>query len=374
MKAPTGPVAAEADAASLAFHLALTQIGVTTVQDALGLWANVPPARTTALSAAWLARAVRLVMIRRGQSRDLAMAYYRLVRALRTGTTIADPRRPNPPYVTLSMLRAEFAALTSTDAPQGDAEEAASTTSRPTPEGSAESEPRPEGRPPDLRAETLAEPPEDDRIPVETIDGLGRELERLEREAEAEARLALEVLGLDNLDSKLDEIDEEQPASDVDALRAEAHRKAGARQAAAAERVAMNGARSATWATGRRDRRVLGYVRLSRTGTPCGWCAMLISRGAVYKSAEGSSADVTFGDLDKYHDGCHCYAEPIFSDDQFDSSSLTNLNRRYKAEWTTYIADKGFKGKAALTEWRRRIRREQREAALLARQRPGDAA
>ncbi|XVS66072.1 hypothetical protein ACQPYE_08465 [Actinosynnema sp. CA-299493] len=357
----------EADTASSSYHLALTQIGVATIGEALELWANVPPARTTTLSAAWLARAVRQVMIRRRQSRDLAMAYYRLARALRTGTTAADPRRPNPPYVTLSMLRAEFSALASPQPSQEDAEQPAGTTSRPALARPAKSESGPESRPP--------EPPEEDRVPVEAIDGLDRELERQEREAEAEARLVLEVLGLDNLDNKLDEIDDEQPASDVDELRADAHRKAGARQAAAAaERVAMNGARSTLWTAGQHDRRVLGYIRLSRTGTPCGWCAMLISRGAVYKSAEGSSADVTFGDLDKYHDGCHCYAELIYSREQFDQSSLTDLNRRYKAEWKTHIADRGFKGKAALTEWRRRIRREQREAARLARQRPGDAA
>ncbi|MCG8926644.1 hypothetical protein [Lentzea sp. CC55] len=305
-------------------------------------------------------------MTRRGQARDLALAYYRLSRALRTGTTVADPRRPDPPYVTLSMLRAEFAALAGPQPSQEDVEEPAGTASRPAPDRATEDDSGARERP--------ADPIEGDRVPVETIDGLDRELERLEREAEAEARLVLEALGLDNLDRKLDEIDDEQPASTVDVQRAEAHRQAGARQAAAAERVAMNGARSTVWAAGQRDRRVLGYVRLSRTGTPCGWCAMLISRGAVYKSAEGSSSDVTFGDLDKYHDNCHCYAEPIYGFEQFEQSSLTALNRRYKAEWKTHIADKGLKGKAALTAWRRRIRQEQREARLAARSRPGDAA
>ncbi|WNV90303.1 hypothetical protein [Umezawaea sp. Da 62-37] len=319
----------------------------------------MPPARTTALSAAWLARAVRLVMTRRRQSRDLAMAYYRLVRALRTGTTAADPRRPNPPFVTLSMLRNEFAALASSQASQEDAEEPASTTSRPIPERPAESESGPESQPP--------EAPEEDQVPVETIDGLDRELERQEREAEAEAHLVLEVLGLDNLDNKLDEIDDEQPAPDVDELRADAHRKAGARQAAAAERVAMNGARSTTWAAGHRDRRVLGYVRLSRTGTPCGWCAMLISRGAVYRSEKSA----TYADGDKYHDGCHCYAELIYSFDQYDTSELTALNRRYAAEWPSVT--RGRSGKAAVSAWRRHIRQEQRQAHL-ARSRPGDAA
>ncbi|WP_367135802.1 hypothetical protein [Saccharothrix sp. HUAS TT1] len=346
----------------------MTQLGVATIQDALKLWASVPPARTTALSAAWLARAVRQVLTRRRQSRDLAMAYYRLARALHTGTTIADPRRPNPPYVTLSMLRAEFAELASPEAPQEGVVEPAGTTSRPTPERPAESEPGPESRPSDTPAETPAEPPEDDRIPVETIDGLDRELERLEREAEAEARLVLEALGLDNLDSKLNEIDEELPASEVDVLRAEAHRKAGARQAAAAERVAMNGARSTTWSTGQRDRRVLGYVRLSRTGTPCGWCAMLISRGAVYRSEKSA----TYADGDKYHDGCHCYAELIYSDEQFDNSALTELNRKYAVEWPRVT--RGLSGKAAVSAWRRFIRQEQRNARLAARSRPGDAA
>ncbi|WP_394615890.1 hypothetical protein JNUCC0626_40170 [Lentzea sp. JNUCC 0626] len=343
---------AEADQASLAFHVALTQIGVGTVEDALKLWAGVPPTRTAATSGAWLARAVHLVMTRRARSRELALAYYRLVRALRTGSTIADPRKPEPLYVSLNMLRREFTALAGT---QSDSKRALR---------------------PDDRASAAAQAEEDptDRITVERLDHLDREQQRLEREAEREATLVLDALGPKNLERKLKAIDTDAPATDVDELREDAHRRAGTRQAAAAERVAMDGARSTVWMLAQRDKRVVGYARISRTGTPCGWCAMLISRGAVYKSAEGSSSDLSFGDLDKYHDGCHCYAEPIYSREQFDNSPLTALNRRYKAEWKSHIADRGFKGKAALTEWRRRIRQEQRDAARLAHRRPGDAA
>ena len=77
---------------------------------------------------------------------------------------------------------------------------------------------------------------------------------------------------------------------------------------------------------------------------------MLISRGVAYKS--GRSA--TYSDGDKYHGNCHCYAEPVFSYDQYADSSLTELNRRYAADWPRVT--KGLSGKAAVSAWRRFIR------------------
>ena len=262
------------------------------------------------------------------------MSYYRLVRALRTGNTIADPRKPEPPYVTLDMLRREFAALA--------------------PEGTAEGY----GDPVEGEDEAL------DQILVEELDGLQAEEERLEREAEEEARIDLEALGTNNLDNRLADIDDSDPASSVDESRNEAHRKAGAQQAATAERIAMDGARSTVWRNADLDKRALGYARVSRTGTPCGWCAMLISRGAVYKSRESASRAI-YGDGDKYHDYCHCYAEPVFSRAQYAESDLFALNRKYKPLWKEVT--EGLSGKAALTLWRRFIRQEQRTRDLASR-------
>jgi hypothetical protein len=335
--------AAEADQASTAFHTALTQIGVATIEDALMLWQGVAPANTGALSAAWLRRAVQLVMTRRGRSRDLAMAYYRLVRALRTGKTVADPRRPEPAYVTLAMLRREFAALA------GPAPAAT------TPAESENTGQAPGSAPADTPVSGEASD-DADRILVEQIEALDREQQRLEQAAEDEARIALEELGTRNLDRKLADIDTSAPANEVDELRGDAHRRAGTRQAAAAERLVMNGSRSTLWTLADRDRRAIGYVRLSRTGTPCGWCAMLISRGPVYKSARTAE----YADGDSYHDNCHCYAEPVFAADQFAGSSRYALNRQYQELWPTVT--KGLSGKAALSAWRRFVRQQQASA------------
>ncbi|MGW6745971.1 VG15 protein [Streptomyces sp. NPDC055025] len=297
-------------------------------------------------------------MGRRRQSRDLARAYYRLARALQTGSTVADPYHPEPEHVSLADLRGEFAELAGTYEPpspahtEGEAATGESGNAPPAVEEDAQAAPGDDERDGD----------EDwDRILVEELKGLREEEERIEREAEDELRTVLDALGSQNLNRRLDEISDDQAAKDADKAREEAHRQAGAQQAAAASRVAMNGGRSTVWNHMRRDRRALGYVRLSRTGTPCGWCAMLISRGPVYKSRESA----TFADGDRYHDNCHCYAAPVFSMQQYQGSELTALSREYEAQWPQVT--KGLSGKSAVSAWRRYIRQKQRAAAQEAR-------
>ncbi|MEU7148475.1 hypothetical protein AB0B15_10620 [Streptomyces sp. NPDC045456] len=348
----------------MAFHAALSQIGMQTTAEALSLWNEVPAAQRAATASGWLRKAITLVMSRRRMSRDLARAYYRLARALQTGTTVADPYHPEPEHVTLGDLRREFATLAGTyqpttpkpadEAATGESGEASSATDSQhgSDEKSTQSVP------------DLADESDDDweRVLVEELDSLREEEERIEREAEQELRTVLDTLGPQNLDKRLAEVDDQQPARVADRQREEAHRQAGARQAAAASRVAMNGGRSTAWNHMRRDRRSLGYARLSRTGTPCGWCAMLISRGPVYKSR--SSA--TFADGDRYHDNCHCYALPIFNWQQYQGSDLTALSREYEALWPKVT--KGHSGKSAVSAWRRFIRQKQRAVAREARQ------
>jgi len=316
-------------------QLALARLGVETVEEALVLWDGVNPARMASTAARWLEQAIFMIMTRREHSRNLAFAYYRLVRALKTGTTVADPFLPSPRYVTLEVLRQEFAELAGVE---GDLEYV------------------------DEVVEELADGPvpiqdDLDRILVEEIEGLRREEERLEREAEVEAEIVLQALGPDKLQSKLDDEIAELKAREADAQREEAHRQAGLRQAAAAERLVLNGAREHIDTTVDRDPRAIGYVRLSRTGTPCGWCAMLISRGPVYKSKQ--SAEYSEGKA--YHDNDKCYSMPVFSRDEYNSSPLFHLNRKYAEEWPRVT--KGLGGKDALSEWRRYIRAQKAEQA-----------
>ena len=77
---------AEADAITTAFVLALNQIGAGAIRNALATWhGEVPASGAPGAQARWLGRAARQVMQQRAQAAALAIAYYRLVRALRTG-------------------------------------------------------------------------------------------------------------------------------------------------------------------------------------------------------------------------------------------------------------------------------------------------
>lgn len=323
---------AEADRAAIAFHIALTRIGFGTIEEAMALWTDVNPAKIAPTSGRWLDRAVILVMSRRQWSRDLAFAYYRLVRALRTGATIKDPYHPNESHPTLTSLRENFASAV---------DEVARVSGPASTQGSVE-------------VPQVAVPDENDRLLVEELKQLREEDLRLEKAAEEEARIDLEALGPASLESRLKDLDPNASAKEMDAAREAAHQEAGARQAAAAERIAMNGGRGALWSYSQQDKRVLGYVRISRTGTPCGWCAMLISRGVIFYKSKASAGFKSDGDL--YHDNCHCVAEPVFTMQQY-ASERFDLNRQYDAEWP--VVTKGLAGKDALNAWRRYINRQQ---------------
>lgn len=327
--------------------MALSAIGARTVAEALILWESVPAASRADTASTWLRSAIATVGTGRAASKELALAYYRLVRALHTGTTIANPRKREPASISLGALRREFEALA---------------------RQSVESAPPPApGTPPAPAPEAAGgKPGGTELVPIERLPrsaAADRAQERAERE---EARDALAALGAAYQQRLTDKIDTALAAVEVDRLRDEAHDRAGARQAASAARMAMNGGRGELWKLGSGDKRVIGYVRLSRTGTPCGWCAMLISRGAVYrseKSATLAEGAAEYEDGDKYHDNCNCYAEPVFSRQQFSDSPRYELNRKYAELWKAQIRNKGLKGKAALSEWRKLIRDEYKALA-----------
>lgn len=333
----------EAQRASASFAFALNAIGAQATAEALALWQDVP-ASPGAGTGRWLNRVISALLPYRRQSRRTARTYYRLVRALQTGATIQDDQGTVEEDTTLGNLRKDFrdayrAAVRPSAGPAAPAPSAGTDSPR-----EAVSAPP---APPDGGLED-----DDDRILVEEIRGLEEEAERIERETDDELRNALEALGTSNLKRKIDAIDDTLPANVVDELRQKAKAEAGARQGAAAGRVVKNGARSDIWSAAQRDRRVLGYIRLSRTGTPCGWCAMLISRGPVYKTEKSATYDE--GDL--YHDNCNCYAEPVWSREQYNSSPLYALNREYARLWPQVT--RGLSGKAAVSAWRRYIRQE----------------
>lgn len=356
---------AEADRVELAYKWALAQIGVQTAAEAVSLWFQEVPPTKTASRSRWLGLAVRLILTRRARARDLAIAYYRLVRALRTDATIQTPADKGT-SVSLEKLRTDFEsvldqidpATTSAGATPAPSDDPAGLNE--TPDGLSSVEP------------ALDFEDDDDRILLEEIAELEAEIERQDREAEAEAQRLLQQLGMQNLLDKLNAINDEIEVREADRLRAEALQEAAARQAAVAARITMNAARGLTYNLADTDRRVLGWARYSTTGTPCGWCAMLISRQVLYKSKatasvlkndDGNRPGET-GDQNKFHDNDYCIAIPVFDTVQMDSDIFA-LNRELDKLWQDEIRGK-FGGDAAIAEFRRIMRLRKSRARVQA--------
>jgi len=84
--------------------------------------------------------------------------------------------------------------------------------------------------------------------------------------------------------------------------------------AGATSRHALDGGRDGLQETIRQDRQARGWQRVTQ-GEPCAFCAMLASRGAVFKTGEtalGTRLGPT-GDF-QVHDNCNCTAEPVYGD------------------------------------------------------------
>ena len=88
----------------------------------------------------------------------------------------------------------------------------------------------------------------------------------------------------------------------------------------ASSRLVLDGGRDVVDRTVRADDAALGWMRVT-DGDPCSFCAMLASRGAVYKdraSAGAVDARKVYGDDAKgftstWHNGCGCQVVPVFS-------------------------------------------------------------
>lgn len=85
----------------------------------------------------------------------------------------------------------------------------------------------------------------------------------------------------------------------------DAHSAAFTKYAGIVRRQTMMGGRLTIARTTGRDRRAIGWRRVT-DGNPCAFCAMLASRGPVYRDA--ASADGL-----QYHAHCGCSAEPEYS-------------------------------------------------------------
>lgn len=101
----------------------------------------------------------------------------------------------------------------------------------------------------------------------------------------------------------------------------------------AASRHVLDGGREVLREEASRDRVALGFARRS-DGDPCYFCALMISRGFVYRSEgdAGRAANRKFvGDgLYKFHDHCACTLEPLFNRDTPQPADAVKYDRIYR--------------------------------------------
>lgn len=88
---------------------------------------------------------------------------------------------------------------------------------------------------------------------------------------------------------------------------------AAVRMAGSTQYLALEGGRNVMRLAIERDERATGWSRVT-DNDPCAWCAMLASRGPVYKSAKTAGDPRQGGN--SYHDACACVAVPAFTLDE----------------------------------------------------------
>ena len=143
---------------------------------------------------------------------------------------------------------------------------------------------------------------------------------------------------------------------------AHAWRTAGVSVAGAAAKLTLEAGRTELFEQTQRDRQAIGFMRVT-AGDPCAFCAMLASRGPVYKSADTaagghwSSKDQAF----QVHDACQCSIEPSFSH----KSDWPGRGKEFRKMWDDSTSDAreaglighGTSSRDALNAFRRRLER-----------------
>lgn len=111
--------------------------------------------------------------------------------------------------------------------------------------------------------------------------------------------------------------------------------KLAANTARASMRHVTNGARDTLDDVVARDRRVVGWMRLTQAN-PCWFCAMLASRGPVYEGDSFDESDPRFTGKGnhKVHDGCGCMVVPMYRGKQSgDERAMIERFREFESLW-----------------------------------------
>lgn len=124
--------------------------------------------------------------------------------------------------------------------------------------------------------------------------------------------------------------------------------KARARSTMVAARIALDGGRRVVRRAVDLDGESIGWARVLNI-SPCYFCAMLASRGAVYKRDSFKASDDKFeGEgVAKVHDACRCGLRIVYSESDHRDSTSQQLWEQWKQH------TKGHGGKEAIKAFRR---------------------
>lgn len=128
----------------------------------------------------------------------------------------------------------------------------------------------------------------------------------------------------------------------------------------AASRHVLAGGRETQMELIRADDRALGYIRVTDSD-PCAFCAMLASRGPVYKgrSFDASNAKSLGAGEAKVHDGCGCTIEPVLARK---GNAWPGRAKEFQRLW--YASTKGLSGQDAINAFRRAHEAKRRGAGV----------
>lgn len=311
-----------------AYWRQMARVGAEVSAQSLSNWSRLNPVSLEATGAGWLALMLSVIRGERRRTRAVAASFYRLHRAIETGYTV-------PPlggdYVgdttTLGDLRGDWARQTGTiHVPLADDAQGVI-----------------------VEGFDWPEEPEEGHERASTVSMVSQGLAPVYQE-----------LSQEDGDRGRGRLDDPDFLSELN----DSIETAGNRAAMAADREAQRGGRDLIRRASQADQRVLGWARVT-DGDPCGFCAMLASRGAVYRTRAhagirglGSEGlpEVHRDDLEKYHNGCHCQTVPIYSRDEF----LTDQARDYANQWREVT--RGTEGDEARRAWRRHIDAQRRNS------------
>lgn len=319
----------------------------------------------------------------------LARAYFRLVRAIWTGSTIADRTDTPGGYTSFRELYSDFETLAYRSIPRSRHREVRQRVVRAAHNQAAAfkdlfpmdededtifdfvdgdrelAENNSEFSPQD--GDDYAADLTDDRdwgdekdIAVERLEQAEQHLRDVEEQERAmKAELEQRIKHFEKLQEQYDKQARkaEREAGEAETRRryrqrkdAKALSKRRAKSAGAAIKAVEQGARSEIASLTTKDKRSKGYVRVIRSPRPCGFCLMLASRGISGGAYRSAATALAF-----WHENCMCEAEPIFSIDQYFKDPAFANNRALFKMWKDIV---GNRGRGGFNDWRTHFRQK----------------